>query len=171
RSSEPSQIQEVTPSNPTATKQQGKSTSPPVIWRLLKVEISSPVLTRPPSFLLASNDPRVRRPLSPSYSAPPPLLSPLPRSPSDFSTKTTQTQPVPRVHQGTLSRPTVVHRETQSDFTSQKETSTPPGSPTSYTPPDSPPGFYSLDLTRRRLWGPKGFTQIKPTIFYRERLI
>ncbi|XP_018370166.1 PREDICTED: gibberellin-regulated protein 14-like, partial [Trachymyrmex cornetzi] len=180
RSSEPLQFQEVTPSNPTATKQQGKSTSPPVIWRLFKVDNSSPVLTRPPSFLLAGNDPRVRRPLSPSYPIPPPLLSPLPKSPSDFSTKATQTLPVPRVHRGTLSRPTVVTQETQSDSIIQQRTSTPPGSPasytppgspTSYTPPDSPPGSYSLDLSRRRLWGPKKYTQTRPTISYRERII
>lgn len=141
------------PRHLVVTEQPGESTSSIVTWQLYKVEKSLSVLTRPPSFLLARNDPRVRRSLSPSYpvlSVPVPLLSPLLRSPSDFFSKATQTQPVPRVHRGTLSKAEVANKEMQNDFASKKRSFTPPGTPLSYTPPGSPPGLYHLDLIRKR---------------------
>jgi len=101
------------------------------VWRLIPVDVKVE-RTRPPLEVLHLFDPRVWRPLSPTWSIPP-CITPL--SPS---TKATQTKRPARVSRGTLHLP---DRKDQSTNTEEiiRDSFTPPGSPPSYTPPGTPP--------------------------------
>lgn len=81
------------------------------------MDLEPPQLTRPTRFFLKTWDIRLRRYTSPreAWTAPP-LLSPLPASPTHPVTRETQTVPTSRVHRGIQAGPTPgVDQASQSD--------------------------------------------------------
>ncbi|XP_070152032.1 serine/arginine repetitive matrix protein 1-like [Polyergus mexicanus] len=86
-------------------------------WRLIPLDLGPPRLTRPTRFFLKTWDIRLRRYTSPreAWTAPP-LLSPLPASPTRSVTRETQTLPPSRVHRGVQAAPpSGVDQASQSD--------------------------------------------------------
>ena len=164
-------------------------------WRLQQLELPPLRRTRPPRDTLSTWDIRVRRYTSPRDSwVLPPLLSPLPPSPStpscSRSDKETQTLPQSRVRRGTQTSPP----RTADRGTTYEWDTTSVGSQTeeerSYTPPGTPPAWRQARRTvaeaqRRRTtraksaphrtdheaekYGPVRWTATSSPISWRER--
>jgi len=121
-------------------------------WRLIRLDNLNVLRTCPPLEVLHYLNPKVWQSLSPRRIQT--LLSSLPPSEKEI-----QTRPPSRITRGIQHLPEYSDKWTITEEASQttpEDSFTSPGSPTSYTPPESPPIKFRL-------------TKTTPKIYWRER--